>query len=274
MIIIKNQLILLLLELLVVENAVERERFIESLTEHNCLTDDATLQSVNQVLSLSFFTQNDCKKYGEQPLVYLDEDNVYRFNENISKSLAANPYFKTMVMDIVISAKEKSYAYDSHQALTLYKKYTRKDACRLLNWENDESSTMYGYKTKHQTCPIFVTYHKNDEVEASVNYGDEFINAEVLKWFTRSNRKLTSPEVKTIIEAKENQIDVHIFVKKDDDEGRDFYYLGKACPDKSTVEQTVMLDKEQKEIPVVTMNMVFEKPIEYKLYDYLVEGVE
>ena len=133
---------------------------------------------------------------------------------------------------------------------------------------------MYGYKTKHQTCPIFVTYHKNDEVEASVNYGDEFINAEVLKWFTRSNRKLTSPEVKTIIEAKENQIDVHIFVKKDDDEGRDFYYLGKACPDQSTVEQTVMLDKEQKEIPVVTMNMVFEKPIEYKLYDYLVEGVE
>ena len=146
--------------------------------------------------------------------------------------------------------------------------------CRILNWENDESSTMYGYKTKHQTCPIFVTYHKNEEVEASVNYGDEFINPEVLKWFTRSNRKLTSPEVKTIIEAKENQIDVHIFVKKDDDEGRDFYYLGKAVPDQSTAEQTTMMDKEQKEIPVVTMNMVFEQPIEYKLYDYLVEGAE
>ncbi|MGQ7114809.1 DUF3427 domain-containing protein, partial [Escherichia sp. TWPC-MK] len=47
----------------------------------------------------------------------------------------------------------------------------------------------------------------------------------------------------TIIDAKENNIDVHIFVKKDDDEGSDFYYLGKATPDKASVEQTEMKDK-------------------------------
>lgn len=265
---------IILLELLLDENIVGYDRYLDSLIENNCSTDDATLQSVQRVLNLSFFTQNDFKKYGEQPIAYLDEDNEYRFNEDIIDSLTTNSYFKTMVMDIVISAKEKSQVYDSQHKLTLYEKYTRKDTCRLLNWENDEGSTMYGYKTKHQTCPIFITYHKNEEVEASVNYGDEFLNPEVLKWFTRSNRKLTSPEVKTIIESEENQIDVHIFVKKDDDEGRDFYYLGKASPDQNTAEQTVMLDKEQKEIPVVTMNMVLEQPIEYKLYNYLVEGAE
>lgn len=90
--------------------------------------------------------------------------------------------------------------------------------CKLLNWHNDESSTMYGYKTKYYTCPIFITYHKNDEVESSVDYGDEFLNQDVLKWYTRSNRTLKSKEVQTIIDAKENNIDVHIFVKKDDDE--------------------------------------------------------
>lgn len=94
--------------------------------------------------------------------------------------------------------------------------------CKLLNWHNDESSTMYGYKTKYYTCPIFITYHKNDEVESSVDYGDEFLNQDVLKWYTRSNRTLKSKEVQTIIDAKENNIDVHIFVKKDDDEGATF----------------------------------------------------
>ena len=49
-----------------------------------------------------------------------------------------------------------------------------------------------------------------------------------LKWYTRSNRTLGSEEVQKIIEAKENNIDIHIFVKKDNDEGSDFYYLGKA----------------------------------------------
>ena len=84
------------------------------------------------------------------------------------KVLHKNKYFKVLVIDIVKSAKEKSKSMTSDQPLTLYEKYTRKDACRLLNWKNDESSTIYGYKTKHHTCPIFVTYHKNDEVESSV----------------------------------------------------------------------------------------------------------
>ena len=54
-----------------------------------------------------------------------------------------------------------------------------------------------------------------------------FLSQDVLKWYTRSSRTLESEEVKQIIDAKENHIDVHIFVKKDDDEGSDFYYLVK-----------------------------------------------
>lgn len=132
---------------------------------------------------------------------------------------------------------------------------------------------MYGYKTKHHTCPIFITYHKNDEVESSVNYGDEFLSPEVLKWYTRSNRSLESEEVKKIIEAKENNIDIHIFVKKDDDEGSDFYYLGKANPDKNSVQQDKMKDKNGRELPVVHMNMVMEQSIDSKLYHYIKSGI-
>ncbi|MFJ8527494.1 DUF3427 domain-containing protein [Bacillus sp. NPDC094106] len=263
---------IILLDLLLRQEKVNHDQYLNCLMESNCQTDDATIASVQRIFDLSFFMQNGKKKYGEKPIVTCSERKDYMFNDSIRESLKQNNYFKDMVIDIVRSAKVKSKLYESNKPLTLYRKYSRKDACRLLNWANDENSTMYGYKTKHHTCPIFITYHKNDEVESSVNYGDEFLNQEVLKWYTRSNRTLKSGEVQTIIGAEENNIGIHIFVKKDDDEGSDFYYLGKAGPDKNSVQQTEMQDKNGKELPVVTMNMVMEHAVDNKLYSYIRDG--
>lgn len=263
---------IILLDLLLQQEKVSQDEYINCLMESNCLTDDETVASVQRIFDLSFFGQNGQKKYGEKTIVTLQEDKTYMFNDLIRESLNQNEYFTRMVIDIVKSAREKSKFYQCNKQLTLYKKYSRKDVCKLLNWHNDESSTVYGYKTKHHTCPIFITYHKNDEVESSVNYGDEFLNQEVLKWYTRSNRTLKSGEVQTIIEAEENNIDLHIFVKKDDDEGSDFYYLGKAISDKKSVQQTEMEDKGGKELPVVTMNMVMEHAVDNKLYSYIKDG--
>ena len=260
---------IMLLDLLLNQEEVEYEEYLDHLKESNCPVDDATIASVIHIFDLSFFTQPYKTKYGDNPVILLHEDKMFRFNNLINESLHENKYFKDLVNDVVQSAKEKSKPYRQDQQLTLYEKYRRKDACRLLNWKNDESSTIYGYKTKHQTCPIFVTYHKKDEVESSVNYGDEFLSQDVLKWYTRSSRTLESEEVKQIINAKENHIDVHIFVKKDDDEGSDFYYLGKATPDKNTVQQDKMDDGK----PVVHMNMVMEHGINSKLYEYLITGL-
>lgn len=268
----KRQHEIILLDMLLRQEKVEYDEYRKRLAESNCRMDDATIVSVQRVFDLSFFTENTRKKYGEKPIIIIDEDKHYRFNDSIRESIKSNGFFKKLVMDIVRSAKEKSKVYQSSQPLTLYKKYTRKDVCKLLNWLNDESFTMYGYKTKYNTCPIFITYHKNDDIESSVDYGDEFLNQEVLKWYTRSNRTLESKEVKAIIEAEENNIDIHIFVKKDDDEGSDFYYLGQAIPDKKSVQQTVMKDKNDKEIPVVCMNMVMEQSIDHKLYHYIKSG--
>ncbi|PFR28569.1 NgoFVII family restriction endonuclease [Bacillus cereus] len=262
---------IILLELLLRQGKVSHDGYIKYLMESNCQTDGATIASVKRIFDLSFFTQNSKKKYGEEPIVTYSERKGYMFNDFICGSLKKNYYFKDMVIDIVRSAREKNKSYQCDKPLTLYAKYSRKDACKLLNWDHDEQSTMYGYKTKHHTCPIFITYHKKDEVESSVNYGDEFLNPEVLKWYTRSNRTLQSPEVQPIIEAEENNIDIHVFVKKDDGEGSDFYYLGKAMLDKKSVEQTEMEDKNGKELPVVTMNMVMENAVDNKVYSYIKE---
>ncbi|WP_407728564.1 DUF3427 domain-containing protein (plasmid) [Priestia megaterium] len=260
---------ILLLDRLLHQEKISLDKYLYLLEESNCQVDENTLTSVQNIFNLSFFTQAYKVKYGEQPIIVLDENKYFVFNKDIAKSLNSNNYFKNMITDIIRSAAEKNKSYQCNKPLTLYEKYTRRDVCKLLNWNSDESSTMYGYKTKYNTCPIFITYHKNEEVEASVAYGDEFLDREVLKWYTRSNRSLKSEEVKKIIEAKENNIDIHIFVKKDDDEGSDFYYLGKAIPDKNTVQQAVMKGKDNKELPVVHMNMIMEKSIDSKLYHYI-----
>ena len=87
---------------------------------------------------------------------------------------------------------------------------------------------MYGYRIKHGTCPIFVTYDKNEDISESTKYKDEFISKEAFSWMTRSKVKLESNEAQAIIHDKD--LKIHMFVKKSDDEGRDFYYIGQATP--------------------------------------------
>ena len=57
-----------------------------------------------------------------------------------------------------------------------------------------------------------------------------------------------------------------LFVKKSDDEGGDYYYLGLVNIDKRSLQQESMLDKKGKEVSVVTMNLILEKPVQYQLY--------
>ncbi|NEX77923.1 DEAD/DEAH box helicase [Bacillus thermocopriae] len=262
---------IILMDLLLQQETVKFDDYIKHLIDSNCLVDDKTLSSVLRVFSLEFFTQSYKEKYGNQPII-LNVDGIFTFNDVVRRSLNDNPFFKILVKDVIKSAREKSMHYKTEVPLTLYQKYSRKDVCKLLNWSNDESSTLYGYKTKHGTCPIFVTYYKKEDVGSSIDYADEFLSPEVLKWATRSNRTLESQEVKTIIESEEKGIELHIFVKKDDDEGTDFYYLGKATPDKNCIEQVTMEDGKGKKLPVVHMNLVMENPIETKLYSYIING--
>lgn len=75
--------------------------------------------------------------------------------------------------------------------------------------------------------------------KVEVEYTEGFVNPKVFKWSTQSNRTLAFEEVKKIIQAKELGIGLHLFVKKDDDEGTDFYYLGGVTPDKNAIEKSL-----------------------------------
>ncbi|GAB6928881.1 hypothetical protein JCM10914A_28640 [Paenibacillus sp. JCM 10914] len=260
---------IILLSMLLTETSVSFEEFLHVVMEERCSTDSETLESVKRVLDLSFFTEPTRKKYGDTPIVVFTDEQQFLFHSAMSHSIQSNVYFREILTDIVQAAFYINEQYDCNEQLTLYKKYSRKDSCKLLNWFSDESSTMYGYKTKYKTCPIFVTYHKHEGVEASTNYQEEFISPDVLKWSTRSRRTLESDEVRTIIQADELDINLHVFIKKDDAEGSEFYYIGKAHPDPQSAIQGTMLDKNGQSISVVHMNLILEHLVEGKLYKYL-----
>ena len=139
-----------------------------------------------------------------------------------------------------------------------------------LDWEKNEESTIYGYKVDRVsgTCPIFVTYHKDADVTASTNYEDEFLDPGTMRWFTRSRRTLESGEVKSIV-ARE--VPLHLFAKKDDAEGTDFYYLGEAVPRDPIQEQ--MPGDNGALLNVVTMKLQLESPLEPSLFDYFCQNV-
>ena len=83
----------------------------------------------------------------------------------------------------------------------------------------------YRMSPDKSNCPIFVTYHKADDLPI-IAYEDEFISPRRFKWMSRSNRKNDSNELQPIIQAKNNRLKLPLFVKKDDNEGMTFIISG------------------------------------------------
>lgn len=258
--------LLLVQSLLASDHGLSQASYREMLARRDVAADEAALRSVDRVMSLEFFTEAERAKYRE-PVVIMS-DGVFRLNPTLLDAYRGDAEFAAHLDDLIDTGLYLvRHRYRWPGGLEPGKRYSRKDVCRLLNWEKNEQSTLYGYKVDYaaQSCPIFITYHKHDEVTASTRYGDELLNESTVRWFSKSRRTLQSRAERHIAS---NLVALHVFVKKDDAEGTDFYYLGRARA--SDPEQTTMPDDVGRPLDVVTMTLGMESPIEARLYDYLV----
>lgn len=182
-----------------------------------------------------------------------------------------NPTFKEFLIDSTncsIQIFRKGYSKSKLiDGLILYNKYSRKDVCRILNWPKDVSSTVYGYRTYNESTPCFVTYHKSDTISETTNYNDHFIDQSTFAWESRSNRKIDSQEIQNVIQSKR----ILLFVKKEDGEGSDFYYLGDATIIEGSIEQRKMKDSNS---PVVHFKFSLKTPVEDSIYEYITKNKE
>jgi superfamily II DNA or RNA helicase len=224
----------------------------------------AHVQSAIDTLTLVGFSEADQKRY-RAGMVECSGDRVALTPEFLLDYRASGA-FANAVDDIVNTGSHVVFErYDRCLPFTAGRQYSRKEVARLLCWPRKWMSTMYGYKVDidRGVCPIFVTLHKSGEISASTAYEDALLDVNTMRWFTRSRRTLQSLEVAAIVKAR---VTPFVFVKKDDAEGTDFFYLGSASA--RDVTQTTMPDDKGNQLSVVRMNLRFTEPIDVGLFDY------
>lgn len=225
---------------------------------------DRQLLSAVDTLTLAQHAEADTKRYGGG-IASTHHDQVV-LEPGVVTAYQAGGAFTTAVDDLLETADALvASRYELDRPFTPGRQYSRKESTRLLTLPRKWTSTLYGYKVDRAsgTCPIFVTLHKSEEVTASTAYEDTILDRHTMLWYTRSRRTLASEEVRAIVD---NEVDLHVFVKKDDAEGSDFYYLGQATA--SEAEQTTMRSDSGQDLDVVRMLLRFEEPIDSALFDY------
>ena len=132
-----------------------------------------------------------------------------------------------------------------------------------MNWAKDESAVVYGYRVKYNTCPIFVTYKKDENISESTKYDDRFASPTIFNWQTRSRVNIDSPEVVAIEQPETLKL---LFIKKSDAEGSEFYFMGEMLH-KQSIGTTITANKGEK-LSIVQMFYEMKTPVEAKIYDY------
>jgi superfamily II DNA or RNA helicase/HKD family nuclease len=266
-------------ELIMIDQLLNKSSFIKqditTILRTNWQTeiDDTTFKSAMNILSDKFFKDSDRKKYGN--IKYLSTDESLKqisITDEFASLIQLSEYKEQLSQAIEFGLSKYRTLIKSGtavQGLVLYSKYSRKDVCKLLNWENEEASTIYGYKIQYKTtpwnCPIFVTYNKSEDIQDSIKYEDTFIDNATFSWMTRNGVRIDSKEPVALMNWKTNHIRIPLFVKKSDGEGKDFYYMGDMEPIRAE-EQTIKSDG--KELPIVNILFHLKNAVRQDIFGY------
>jgi superfamily II DNA or RNA helicase/HKD family nuclease/SOS-response transcriptional repressor LexA len=253
----------ILLKELIEKGEIELKQFKNLIqTEFGYKVSDETIASCINNLNFKFIKK-------EKQIV--SQENVRLIIGEDLKSALRNETFQTYLIDSIdcsiIMFKQLYKKEKFIGGLIRYNKYSRKDVCRVLNWPQDISSTVYGYRTNNAITPCFVTYHKSDDITESTNYNDHFIDQNIFAWESRSNRKVSSPEIQNVIKSKR----ILLFIKKENGEGTDFYFMGDVEIIENSIEQSEMPDSK---LPVVHFKFKLDHPVEDSIYEYLTSKTE
>ena len=189
--------------------------------------------------------------------------------------LLDNPIFKAFLLDSTeysISVFNRLYNRSDYiGGFVLYRKYSRKDVFRILNWDkNPLAQNVGGYiiSPDKSNCPLFVNYHKHEDISDTTKYEDEFINPYEFGWMSKSNRTSKSPDVQTI---ERGNIRLPLFIKKSNDEGTEFYYMGDVKPMGKFKDDSLPSSNGQT-ISVARIVFEMQQPVKDHIYNYITDA--
>jgi len=270
----------IILKILIESNTVSVEDFKKIIKlKYGYEVSQETIDSCIVNLNFKFIREKKGGKLLSANEIYsLDiikvENGNFVFSEEF-KSLILNKDFKLYLLDSTIFS---IHIFDSqfknekwNNGFVLYRKYSRKDVFRILNVAiNPVAQNVGGYlvNLEKSHCPIFVNYHKEEDISESTKYEDEFVNNNEFNWMSKSNRKISSKDVQSIL-GNNGAIRLPLFIKKNNDQGDDFYYMGEVTPILNKVEESTIKNNAGKHIPVVKIMFQMKNPVETNIYNYL-----
>ncbi|GAA4292590.1 DUF3427 domain-containing protein [Aestuariibaculum suncheonense] len=251
--------------------------YIKSKYAYN--VSDITIDSCICNLNFEFITERKNSSLKPVRDIYnlniVSKQNNLIIIENDFKTLLDNSTFKTFLLDNInyaISKYDQSFNPNKFvNGFSLYQKYTRKDTFRILNWnQNPLAQNVGGYmvSSDKSNCPIFVNYHKDDDISSTTKYEDGFLDNETFEWMSKSRRTLTSNDVVTIRNYNKG-LRLPLFIKKSNDEGTEFYYMGDLTPIDTSFKETRMPDDKGSEVSVVKVDFKLSPPVEDSIYNYI-----
>ncbi len=224
--------------------------------------DDAKDICVKKYLNASFMQQSERGRYNNKKILENDGSVSEAFKKCLSDKLFVLEINKIINYAKQVNKKKYSNTYRDTD-LVLYNRYTRKDVCRLLNWNQNENGLNIGgykYDGVSNTMAVYVTYNKDIEItKAELMYEDEFIDPKKIICISKNDRSLSSPEIIRLKSQCENGLKVHLFVNKVKGE-TDFYYLGE-------IEYSEAIEVKEKKN--VRITYILDTPCKDSVYNYL-----
>ncbi|MFT7591482.1 MAG: superfamily II DNA or RNA helicase/HKD family nuclease [bacterium] len=270
----------LLLKALIEHGTVDLVVFKETMEEkYGYVVSDATLDSCVLNLNFEFVTEKKDKKLKSAREIYglniVRKEGERLIIADDFQTLLKQDDFKEFLLDsiayAVITYGAKYNPAKFVGGFELYQKYTRKDAFRILNWnQNPLAQNVGGYMiaSDKSNCPIFVNYHKDESISSTTKYEDKFINPSLFQWMSKNPRYLHSPDVLTIKNYR-NGLRLPLFIKKNIDEGAEMYYMGDVTPVLESFVESNVLDDKGKEVSVVKIDFTMNSVVEDSIYEYL-----
>ena len=234
---------------------------------------EKTRVNIKNIMTNEFTSGSGKGTYSE--CIFIEKDGEdYRISETFEKALGDNNFYLIVkeIIDFGLDRYKKNYSkryMDTN--LQLYQKYTYEDVCRLLEWEKGEVALNIGgyrYDKRTKTYPVFINYHKDQEIQDSIRYEDRFIRQDMLIAISKSGRSLESEDVYTALHARELGVDMELFVRKNKDDkiSKEFYYLGKIMAT-GDANEFIMENTSKKAVEIVYKLVT---PVREDLYEYII----
>jgi superfamily II DNA or RNA helicase/HKD family nuclease len=195
---------------------------------------NSTETSVVNVLTNQFASGSGKETYKD--CIFLEKCNQdYKISNIFLENLKCKE-FKDIVLELIefgIERYKKSYSTRyKDTSFKLYQKYTYEDVCRLLEWEKNEVATNIGgykFNKETKTYPVFINYHKSQDISDTIKYEDRFESSSMLIGISKQARKVNSPDIIQMYNSEKDGVEMSLFVRKnkDDKSSKEFYFLGK-----------------------------------------------